>query len=190
MTHEEISFQTKKQLAEALKKAMNHKPFSKITVSELVKACNMNRNTFYYHFEDIYDLLRWMFEQETVEVVRQFDVLKDYAQVINYTFDYIEANQYIINSAYDATGKDALRRFFRDEFHGTTLALIERIEERKGKKLDENYREFLCEFLIEGLSGILIAWIKKETKRDRDTASKNLIRVITGCLESAFDETP
>lgn len=50
---------------------MRRKPFSKITVSELIKTCNVNRKTFYYHFEDIYDLLKWMLEQEAVAVVRR-----------------------------------------------------------------------------------------------------------------------
>ena len=34
---------------------MKQKPFSKITVSELIRECNVNRKTLYYHFEDIYD---------------------------------------------------------------------------------------------------------------------------------------
>ena len=57
MKHEEISLNTKKALAEALKLAMKKKPFQKITVSELIEACHVNRKTFYYHFEDIYALL-------------------------------------------------------------------------------------------------------------------------------------
>lgn len=32
-------------------------PFEKITVSGIIKACNVSRNTFYYHYQDIYDLL-------------------------------------------------------------------------------------------------------------------------------------
>ena len=58
MTHKEISLNTKKKLASALKQAMKKKPFGKITVSELIKTCGINRNTFYYHFEDIYALLK------------------------------------------------------------------------------------------------------------------------------------
>ena len=58
MTHKEISLNTKKKLASALKQAMKKKPFGKIAVSELIKTCGINRNTFYYHFEDIYALLK------------------------------------------------------------------------------------------------------------------------------------
>lgn len=70
MTNEEISLKTKKSLAAALKKAMETKKLSKITVSELIEECNMNRKTFYYHFKDIYDLLKWVLEEEAIDVVK------------------------------------------------------------------------------------------------------------------------
>ena len=57
MKQEEISFNTKKKLSAILKEEMKHKPFEKITVSELIEKCEINRKTFYYHFNDIYDLL-------------------------------------------------------------------------------------------------------------------------------------
>ena len=53
MRNEEISLRTKKALAEALKNAMKSKKFSAITISEIVEACEVNRKTFYYHFQDI-----------------------------------------------------------------------------------------------------------------------------------------
>lgn len=46
--------------ADAIKEAfmhlLNRKPLDKITVKEIVEECGINRNTFYYHYDDIYDL--------------------------------------------------------------------------------------------------------------------------------------
>ena len=58
MRHEVTSLNTKKLIANSLKKAMKTKPLSKITVSELIRDCGINRNTFYYHFDDIYEIGR------------------------------------------------------------------------------------------------------------------------------------
>lgn len=106
MKHEEAARQTRQQLAEALKKRMSHKTLSKITVSELVADCGLNRKTFYYHFEDIYALFKWMLEQETIEVVKQFDLLNDFHEVLQFAADYILNNHYMINAAYDNMGRD------------------------------------------------------------------------------------
>ena len=45
---------TKLALANALKKLLQKKFLDDITVKELVEECEVNRQTFYYHFQDIY----------------------------------------------------------------------------------------------------------------------------------------
>ena len=65
------SQQTKWALAAALKKLMAQKPLEKITISELTDLCHIKRQNFYYHFEDIYDLMRWMFQNEAVSLLER-----------------------------------------------------------------------------------------------------------------------
>ena len=50
---------TKLSLSTALLELLEAKPLDKITVTELVKKCGVNRQTFYYNFRDIYDLVEW-----------------------------------------------------------------------------------------------------------------------------------
>ena len=57
MKNEERSMQMKERLAEALRQEIENKPLTRITVSNLVRRCDINRNTFYYHFQDVYALL-------------------------------------------------------------------------------------------------------------------------------------
>ena len=54
MKHKLNSINTKQMLVDALITLSIQKPFSKITVSEIIDYCNINRKTFYYHFTDIY----------------------------------------------------------------------------------------------------------------------------------------
>ena len=46
---------TKNALAVSMKKLMEKKPFSKISVGDICEDCGMNRKSFYYHFRDKYD---------------------------------------------------------------------------------------------------------------------------------------
>lgn len=78
MAYETASNQRKELIASTLKELLQTKPLSKISVTELVQQCRINRKTFYYHFEDIYALLKWMLEREIIEMLRQYDLLSDY----------------------------------------------------------------------------------------------------------------
>lgn len=97
MTHAEANLQTKTALAASLKKLMEKKPLKKITVSEIITDCNVNRKTFYYHFEDIYALLKWMLEQEAIEIAKEFDVLSDSDKLLEFVISYVKDNSHILN---------------------------------------------------------------------------------------------
>lgn len=70
MKKETISELTKKQLSSSLLKAMKDKPIDKISIREIVDGCGFPRSTFYYHFDDIYDLAAWSLADRAVELMR------------------------------------------------------------------------------------------------------------------------
>lgn len=186
MKQAEISRNTKKALAEALKSAMKKKPFSKITVSELIADCNVNRKTFYYHFEDIYDLLKWMFEEEAIDMVKHFDLLADYEEAMNFVMDYAEKNDHIINCAYDSIGQEEMKRFFYADFYDITLSIIRRAEKQENRTLTDDFRTFAAKFYTEAIAGVFMDWAKNHETQDRKKVTEYLAVLlkssITGML--------
>lgn len=62
---------TKQVLADALKELLTTHTFSKIKVNDIVEHCGINRQTFYYHFDDKYDLVNWIFFTEIFSNLQQ-----------------------------------------------------------------------------------------------------------------------
>ena len=52
---------TKRALAASLKKLVGRMPLDKVTVTDIAEDCGVNRQTFYYHFLDICDLVEWIY---------------------------------------------------------------------------------------------------------------------------------
>jgi len=117
MKHDISSMNTKTKLANSLRKAMEKKTFSKITISEIILDCGVNRKTFYYHFQDIYALLKWMLEQDAIEVVKKFDLIADSEEAVLFVMNYVESNKHLINCAYDSIGHDQIKSFFLFGFY-------------------------------------------------------------------------
>ena len=76
---------TKNALATALKKLLSKKELSKITISNITEECGVNRQTFYYHFKDIYDLLEWIFTNEVIEEIDN-EIEENWQQKFIYIF--------------------------------------------------------------------------------------------------------
>ena len=51
---------TKKALASSLKEILKTKPISKVTVSDICSNCGIRRQSFYYHFADLPELVEWI----------------------------------------------------------------------------------------------------------------------------------
>lgn len=162
MKHEVTSQQTKRLLANSLKERMAHQALSKITVREIIEDCHVNRNTFYYHFTDIYALLEWMLKQETIEVIKQFDLMTSYEDAIRFVLRYVQENKHILACSYDAMGRAGLKRFFYDDFIHIVRLLIDDLEKCLLLHAQESVKSFLCEFYSEALAGILLSNVTGE----------------------------
>ncbi len=77
---------TKRALAASLRKLLLEKPLSKITISEISDGAEVNRQTFYYHFNDIMDLLRYASRIEGEMIVKElsfgYDFESDFARLL------------------------------------------------------------------------------------------------------------
>lgn len=186
MTHEEISKNTKLSFAAALKLLMKEKPLNKITVKDLTESCGVNRKTFYYHFTDIYDLLKWMLEEEAVNVVKQFDMLTDFQDAALFVLEYVEKNEHLLNCIYDALGRDELKRFFYNDFIKIIENAIDEYEETLGLKVKKLYKRFLCIFYGEAIAGVLIDWLKDPNRVDRETSVSYIDTVLFSSLPAAL----
>ena len=156
MKHADISLKTKRTLAGSLKKLMEQKSLSRITISELCRDCGLNRKTFYYHFDDIQSLLKWMLEQEAENVIKKQDLLTDYQALLSLVIDYVDDNNDILNRMYDTTKQNSNTNFFFPELRKAVKDMIEDLEKKTGCAVDEEFREFLGSFYTTSLSSLLI----------------------------------
>ncbi len=176
-----VSEQTKHALAAALKEAMAQKPLDKITISELTSACNMRRQSFYYHFEDIYDLLRWMFENEAVALLRQQEGALLWKEGLLQLFRYLEENRAVCLCALRSLGRDHIKRFFESEIYGIIHLTIEQLADEIGVRghLDSFVDvETLTHFYVVALAGIMESWLLGEI----DRTPEQLIQVVDTML--------
>lgn len=187
MKHEVTSMYTKTALSNALKKRMETKPFSKITVSDIIADCGLNRKTFYYHFEDMRDLLRWTLRHEAINVVESFDFATDNKEAILFVVDYLEQNQHMLNCVYDAVGSGELRMFLYEDFKKIARKIITTAENQLGKRISEEYKDLLVSFYTDGIVGIIIEWLNGKFKLEKSSAVRYVTDIFKGSLTGLIE---
>ena len=175
MAERVTSENTKRMFADALKRALKKKSLSQITVKELVLSCGVNHKTFYYHFRDIYDLVHWTLDRETVEILRGADLTGNYEAVIRYLLGYIRENSYMLNCLCNAIGKQQFTTFIRDDLADTVQRLVLEEASAMGVAKTHPYLPFLCDFLTGALTDMLIDYL---TGDDDAQSESELVRYV------------
>lgn len=168
MKYSETSYLMKQRLAGALEEALKQMPFPKITVSQIVDRCDVNRKTFYYHFSDIHALLCWMFRERFRTLMQPYEEIGDYTALANGVMDYVEENEIIFRNLVDTVGEDGLKRALDDDVHHLQNRVVSGFEIRYSVRFEEEFRAFLVKFLTDAIVGILMDWIRKRKYRSRE----------------------
>lgn len=161
MTTDLQNSDTKKKMAEALKKLVKNKTFTKITVSEICAECSINRNTFYYYFENMYDLLYWAYDQEIKNIVTSFqNSNSNITNVLKFIFEYIDGNIQLCQAAYESLGEQELKILFENDINSFLNATIDYTEKIDNCSISEDFKNFLT-FNFTAMLGSQTVWYIK-----------------------------
>ncbi|MCD7955657.1 MAG: TetR/AcrR family transcriptional regulator C-terminal domain-containing protein [Lachnospiraceae bacterium] len=186
MTRKEATSRTKQAMADSLKKLACQKSFSQITIRDIIVDCNINRKTFYYHFEDIYDLLKWTLEQEAISVVKNFDLLAEYEEALNFVLDYVDENRDFLHSVSHSLGRSELKRFFYNDFIDVLRIYIDAVEQAEQLNVSAEFKNFISAFFSEAVAGSILSSIDQPEKQDRQRIAGYIMIIIDSTIPATL----
>ena len=158
----EASETAKREICAALKNLMVQKPLNKITVVEIMASCGMARQHFYYHFEGIYDAVRWMFDQEAVALLREHEGVMLWQDGLLQLFHYLQENRAVCLCALHSISREHLKRFFQTDIHAIIQSTIQRIVIELNDQASDNEVNLLTTFYVGALESMIEEWLLGE----------------------------
>ena len=181
--------ETKLQMSESLKRLIKDRPFSKITVQDIVADCSINRNTFYYHFENTYDLLSFAYEQEVKNIVDSFHSANaTIPQAMDFVLDYIDKNIPLCTCAYESLGEQQLKIIFEKDLRGFVAATIDYFSNQAGINHSEDFKSFVSFGFTNLLSAQIIWYIRHNGDLDKEIFRECLQTFYTASLKAVMEE--
>ena len=181
-----VSEHTKAMLCQALKKKMVQKSLDKITIRELADDCGLKRQAFYYHFQDIYDLVRWMFQQEAVSLLRQHDGALLWQEGLLQLLRYIEENRAVCRCALQSLGRSYISMFFRDDIHAIIHRTVDELHRQAHFLQAPGQGELLTQFYVIALAGVVESWVLEELKCSAEELVDFIDQLLTDQLRGAI----
>ena len=72
---------------------VEEKPLDKITIQDIANKCGINRNTFYYHFDDIYSLIESVFNNHVITIERMFEEGASWSECSEVALNFLVENR-------------------------------------------------------------------------------------------------
>ena len=157
------SLMTQRLIAQALKTLMSEKPLEKITIQNIADLCGIKRQTFYYHFRDIYDALEWLYEEETVSILQQFSSVENWEDPALLILKYMQENSAACLNVLNSMGNKLIRKFFFQDFY--TIYHKAFINLTAGYDLDPKLVDFFARMTVYAIEGSAINWLEEGMKR-------------------------
>ena len=177
---------TKKALLKAFGELIEEKPFNKITINDLTKRCGLNRMTFYYHFDNIYELMIWGLETQMHEVSKDCVNYENWKTGYLRIFDFALERKMYIKKIFQTIEQEHLEHYLNQIAERMVLAVID--DKIGDKKLDEDDRLFTAQICAHVLVGTLVSWVSRGMKEDPEIMVKRTGRLLDGMIEKTINE--
>ena len=181
-----MSQTTKRALADSLKKLLLKKPLDKITVIDIVEDCEVNRQTFYYHFKDIYDLIEWTCMDEASKALDGKKTYDTWQQGFLQIFEAVQENKPFILNVYHSVSREQVERYLYQVTYGLLIGVVE--EQATGRNVREEDKKFIADFYKYAFVGLMLEWIRGGMKQDPEQIVGRLAVLIHGDIARALEK--
>lgn len=179
-----MSQTTKRALAASLKKLLSEKTLDNITVKDIAEDCQVNRQTFYYHFQDIYDLVEWIYTSEVSAVLGDLKTYDTWQQGFLRLFQYILDNRHLVVRTYHSLSREHLERYLYRSCYDLLMGVVE--ECALGIPVRKEDKSFIADFYKYGFVGLILDWIGSGMKEEPQAITDRLSLVIHGNITVAL----
>lgn len=133
---------TKRALEESLKRLLLEKPLGKITIADITNDCGISRMTFYYHFQDIYDLVEWACEEDAARAIAGNKTADTWQTGLLDTFLALRKNKPFIASIYHDMSREQVERFLVPVVSDLVKSVVD--EHAARRHVREQDRDFIA----------------------------------------------
>ncbi|MEA4815676.1 MAG: TetR/AcrR family transcriptional regulator C-terminal domain-containing protein [Lachnospiraceae bacterium] len=179
-----MSETTKLAIASSFKKLLRKKSLTKITVKDIVEGCGINRQTFYYHFKDVYDLMEWIFIEEAKILLDGKKGFSSWKEDFLRIFDYLQVNHVLIYNAYNSMSRDSLERYILKVTRPLLCNFASEIS--VNINISEDDKNFVIDVFSFAMMGIMLEWIENKMPKSYSNSIDKFVFLIDGSMEGAL----
>lgn len=149
---------TKAAIQASLKKLLKTHNLDEITVKDIVEDCGISRQTFYYHYQDIYAVVEARFQEVAQEITDQME-RDERKKTLELILDRMQENKTLLLHVQRAVDRSYLERYLTKWAKPLLNQIVE--ERAQGIRIAPDRVDFIVDIYVFGLVNILLKWMDR-----------------------------
>lgn len=169
---------TRRAIREAFIQMLNQRPLDKITVKDIVTACEINRNTFYYYYADLYAVLSEIFQSELQKVIDEDDASRSWEECFLSAAQFALENRTAIYHVYNSVRRENLEEYL----YAVAGSVMNRYVQREAENIraSESDKRLIVTFYQSALTEMVLHWISGGMKENPEATVGRIGRLFDG----------
>lgn len=176
---------TKKAIRDSFVKLLNEKSLSQITVKDIVDECGINRNTFYYYFEDIPQLVESIVNEDAERIIREHPTIDSLDDCINAALEFALTNRKAVLHIYNSINRDMYERYQWRVCSYVVAAYVDGVLENRN--LTPEDRITIVDYLKCVSFGVIMGWLETGMKPTALARFRRIFELKNGDLDRLID---
>ena len=157
---------TRQAIMLCLLRLLEEKSIDKITVRDICERCEINRNTFYYYFSDIYEVLDALIEYETEQSLKEEDTGASFYEELLQRYHLVLDYKKAISHLYESKDRELVSNYFYTVTENFIRKYVRK--EAEGMNVPEEEIKFIIDFYSNSLIGMMLRWIREKMPEKKD----------------------
>lgn len=167
---------TKKAIQEAFIRLLEQRPLAKITVKDIVSECGINRNTFYYYFQDIPKLIEDIVEEDAEKIIQAYPTADGFEDCLEALLDSALSKKQAVLHIYRSVNRDIYELYLWKVCDHVINIYVETVT--ADRDIGDEHKTLAKKFLSSLAYGIFSNWMRRGMTDDirSDLAQMSEIR--------------
>lgn len=169
---------TKQAIKFSFLKLLNEQPLNKITVRDIVEDCGINRNSFYYHYQDIPTLIEEIIMELFDRLLKKYPNITSLSDVFKTVVEFSLKNKRALLHIYNSVKRDVFEDYLLKYCEYVVTAYIDTVY--KEKLISDKDRKIVLRFVKCQLFGSSLDWLNSGMQMEQ---AEELQRMLLLCKD-------
>lgn len=168
-------------------KLLNERPLSKITVKDIVEDCGINRNSFYYHYEDLPTLIEELVTEEADKIITAYPDIDSIETCLLAAIHFARQNKKAIMHIYNSVNRALFEQYLWKVCDYVVSSYSAKLF--AGLNINETDKNIIVKFYKYQCFGVVIGWMESGMKDDVEQNIHRLCELKKGMIEEMVERS-